>query len=413
LRYRKNAQSNPPFNFEFMKILMITPYLPFPLVSGGQIRTYNLLKNLAAKHKITLASFIRDPSEKKYLKNLEIFCDKVIIFKRRRAWSPLNILLSGITPFPFLVSIYFDMGVRKKIKEELEKEKYDLIHAETFYVMPNIPETKVPIFLVEQVIEYLVYQRFIEGLPIWVLPMKPLLQLDVLKIKWWEKYYWKKSKRLAAMSKEDKRFIEKSDPNLKVDVIANGVDIEFFEKTQKQTLKNPTVLFVGNFKWLPNRDATKFLIEEIWPKIKTNIKNVRLWIVGRNPPEDILKYSSVDINIDSKVEDIRQAYGKSSVLVAPIRNGRGTKYKILEAMATKTPIVGTRLAIEGLNIKNEKEALIGSNSENLSKQTIRILKDNKLGTNLAQRAYQLVKDQYDWKKISQELDRVYKEVGAI
>lgn len=391
---------------------MITPYLPFPLVSGGQIRTYNLLKNLAKKHKITLASFIRDPSEKKYLKNLEPYCEKVIIFKRRKAWSPFNIILSGITPFPFLVSIYFDMGVRKKIKEELQKEKYDLIHAETFYVMPNIPETKVPIFLVEQVIEYLVYQRFIEGLPKLALFIKPLLQLDVLKIKRWEKYYWKKSKRLAAMSNEDKRFIEQSNPNLKVDVIANGVDIEFFEKAQKQKLRRPIVLFVGNFKWLPNRDAAKFLIEEIWPKIKSSIKNARLWVVGRNPPEDILKYSSEDINVDSQVEDIRQAYGRSSVLVAPIRNGRGTKYKILEAMATKTPIVGTRLAIEGLNIKNEKEALIGSNTDDLSKQTVRILKDKKLGNDLAEKAYELVKNHYDWKKISQELDRVYKEVGA-
>lgn len=392
---------------------MLTPYLPYPLVSGGQIRTYNLLKNLATKHKITLASFVRDPAEEKYLKNLEPFCEKVITFKRRKAWSPLNIILSGITPFPFLVSIYFDIGVRRKIREELEREKYDLIHAETFYVMPNIPETKVPIFLVEQVIEYLVYQRFIESLPKLALLIKPLLQLDVLKIKWWEKYYWRKSKRLAAMSNEDKRFIEKSDPNLKVDVIANGVDIEFFEKTRKLTQKNPIILFVGNFKWLPNRDATKFLIEEIWPNIKKSIKNARLWIVGRNPPEDILKFESEDINIDSQVEDIREAYGKSSVLVAPIRNGRGTKYKILEAMATKTPIVGTRLAIEGLNIINGKEALIGSSSDDLAKQTIRILKDKKLESGLAENAYELVKNRYDWKKISKELDRVYQEVGAI
>lgn len=395
-----------------MKILMITPYLPYPLVSGGQIRTYNLLKNLAPKHQITLASFIRDESEKKFISELSPFCKRVIVFKRRKAWAPLNILLAGVTPYPFLVSIYFDIQVRKQIKQELEKGDYDLIHAETFYVMPNIPQTKIPIFLVEQVIEYLVYQRFVESLPTWSLFLKPFLLLDVAKIKWWEKFYWHKAKRLAAMSNEDRNFIQKSDQNLKVDVIANGVDIDYFEKTQKEKPQEPTILFVGNFKWLPNKDATKFLVTEIWPLIKKQMSKVKLWIVGRNPPQDILSFSSDDIKVDGSVEDIRKAYGKSSVLLAPIRNGRGTKYKILEAMATKTPIVGTRLAIEGLNIKNNKEALIASSISELANQTTRILKDEKLARKLALCAYELVKSKYDWKKISQDLDRVYKKVAT-
>ena len=101
-----------------MKILMITPYFPYPLVSGGQIRTYNLLKNLSSKHEITLASFIRDPKETQYLDKLKPFCQKIIVFKRRKAWSPVNILLSAVTPYPFLVSIYFDPFVKIQIKKK-------------------------------------------------------------------------------------------------------------------------------------------------------------------------------------------------------------------------------------------------------------------------------------------------------
>ncbi len=106
-----------------MKVLMITPYLPYPLVSGGQIRTYNLLKNLSKKHKITLASFVRDEKEARFLDELKPFCQKVLILKRRKAWSPINILLSAITPYPFLVSIYFDPSVKNRIKIELESER--------------------------------------------------------------------------------------------------------------------------------------------------------------------------------------------------------------------------------------------------------------------------------------------------
>src|SRR3989344_1590537 len=229
-----------------MKILMITPYLPYPLVSGGQIRTYNLLKNLSKKHEITLASFIREPNEGRYLDQLKEYCQKVILFKRRGAWSPLNILFAGITPYPFLVSIYFDLAIRNKLKEELSMGKYDLIHAETFYVMPNIPQTQIPIFLVEQVIEYLVYQRFTEMLPWYAFPLKPLLYIDVAKIKKWERFYWRQAQGLAAMSEEDKQFMLNLEPDLKIDVVANGVDIEHFSQTKKITTKRPTVLFIGN-----------------------------------------------------------------------------------------------------------------------------------------------------------------------
>ena len=395
-----------------MKILMITPYLPYPLFSGGQIRTYNLLKNLAPKYQITLASFIRDESEQKYQKELAPFCQKIILFKRRRAFSPVNVILAGITPYPFLVSIYFDPFVKNRLKKELIEGKYDLIHAETFYVMPNIPDTKIPIFLVEQVIEYLVYQRFVEGLPLWAIPAKPFLLLDVAKIKWWEKYFWKKARRLAAMSEEDRSFIKSHQPNLKVDVIANGVDVDYFAKTKRQNPEKPTVLFVGQFKWLPNRDATQFLARDIWPTIKETIPDARLLIVGRNPPQEILNLKSQDIRIDGQVEDIRDAYAQASVLVAPIRNGRGTKYKILEAMATKTPIVGTKLAMEGINIENGKQALIAETAERLAQKTIKILKDPVLGSRLAKNAYDLVKSQYNWPKISAELDQVYQEVAG-
>ena len=391
---------------------MITPYLPYPLVSGGQIRTYNLLKNLAEKHQITLASFIRDTQEEKFIKELEPFCRKVIVFKRRKAFSPVNILLSAFTPFPFLVCIYFDIRIRSMIRKELDHENYDLIHAETFYVMPNIPKTKVPIFLVEQVIEYLVYQRFVAGLPAWLFFLKPLLFIDVAKIKWWERYYWKRAKRLAAMSEDDLDFIHNLEPNLKIDVVANGVDIEYFAKTKKQKSHHPTVLFVGQFKWLPNRDATKFLITEIWPKIKNSISDARLLIVGRNPPKDIQDMASSDIQIDGAVEDIRLAYGKADVLLAPIRNGRGTKYKILEAMATNTPIVGTKLAVEGINIKDDKHALITNTSAGLAAQTIKVLKNPQIGDRLAKTAYELVSKDYNWQKISDNLDNVYQEVGS-
>ncbi len=388
---------------------MLTPYFPYPLLSGGQIRTYNLLKNLSLKHEITLFSFIREEKEKKHIKELLRYCKKVEVIQRRRAWSWKNLALAGFTPYPFLVAIYLSLSLKGLIKKELARNNYDLIHAETFYVMPNLPETNLPILLVEQTIESLVYENFVHNFKFW--PLKPLLFLDVLKIQFWEKHYWKKAARLATMSVEDKKIVEKTLKGVKVDVVANGVDSDFFNATKVKKPSKPAVLFVGNFKWLPNKDAACFLARKIWPLIKRKLSHAQLWIVGKNPTKEIKSLSGPDIKVDESLEDIREAFGGASVLLAPIRNGRGTKYKVLEAMATGLPVVTTPLGIEGIDVVNEKEVLIAKSAERLAKQALRLLSSPLLGRKIAKKAKKLVQEKYNWEIISSHLDKIYQELG--
>ena len=395
-----------------MKILMLTPYLPYPLHSGGQIRSYNLIKNLSQKHQITLFSFIRSAKELVHIAELEKYCTKVKVFKRRQAWDPRNILISALTPYPFLVAIYLSKSVKNAIRRELASN-YDLIHAETFYVMPNLPKpTNIPTLLVEQTIEYMVYQRFVEDFKFFLL--KPLLYFDVLKIKLWEKYFWQKATRLAAMSQSDKQIMEKSVKDRKVDVVANGVDVEHFTESRIAKAVNQTILFVGNFKWLPNKDAAKFLVTDIWPKIHQQLPRAKLWIVGRNPTSEILDLSNQkNVTVSGEVDDIREAFQKSSVLLAPIRNGRGTKYKVLEAMASQVPVVTTKLGIEGIAAINQSSVLIAETADGLADKTIQVLTDKNLAEKLAANGKKLVYNQYNWQAISKELDQIYQQLGGV
>ena len=395
-----------------MKILMLTPYLPYPLHSGGQIRSYNLIKNLSQKHQITLFSFIRSAKELVHIAELEKYCTKVKVFKRRQAWDPRNILISALTPYPFLVAIYLSKSVKNAIRRELASN-YDLIHAETFYVMPNLPKpTNIPTLLVEQTIEYMVYQRFVEDFKFFLL--KPLLYFDVLKIKLWEKYFWQKATRLVAMSQSDKQIMEKSVKDRKVDVVANGVDVEHFTESRIAKAVNQTILFVGNFKWLPNKDAAKFLVTDIWPKIHQQLPRAKLWIVGRNPTSEILDLSNQkNVTVSGEVDDIREAFQKSSVLLAPIRNGRGTKYKVLEAMASQVPVVTTKLGIEGIAAINQSSVLIAETADGLADKTIQVLTDKNLAEKLAANGKKLVYNQYNWQAISKELDQIYQQLGGV
>lgn len=394
-----------------MKILMLTPYLPFPLLSGGQIRTYNLLKNLKDKYEITLFSFIRQDEEKAYIKELEKFCHKVRVFKRRPAWDVRNILTAGFSPFPFvMISTYLSQMVSHFIGEELNNYHYDLIHAEPFYMAPNIPKTKIPILLVEQTIEYLVYKKYVDDFKLGLL--KPLLYFDVLKLRLWEEYYWRKATSLVAMSEEDKRIMAKAAAKQNIDIVANGVDIDFFNKAKIQRPKIPTILFVGNFKWLPNKDAAKFLAYKIWPIIKKSLPAAKLWIVGKNPTPEIINLGKLEnVVVESEIKDIREAFGKASILLAPIRNGRGTKYKVLEAMATKLPVITTPLGIEGIAAQQNKEILVARSAQDLAALAIKLLKKPSLGDKLSQSAFTLVKEKYNWQLISNNLDKIYQTLG--
>jgi len=391
---------------------MLTPYLPYPLLSGGQIRTYNLLKNLKDNHEITLFSLIKDESERKYKKELEKFCKKVVLLKRtKNPWDLRNILLAGFTAYPFLVTRNMPLSASRIIVKELSRQNYDLIHAETFYMMPNIPATNIPTLLVEQTIEYLGYQNYAQKSKLW--PVKPLLYLDIAKIKYWEKYYWEKANRLVTMSDEDRQFIQSEIGNSQqIDVVANGVDMDYFKLTKIKRPSNPTVLFVGTFKWLPNADAVEFLVEKIWPLIIKQISNAKLHIVGFSPNKKILSYAKNDsITVSGNISDIRDAYGQAHVLLAPVRSGKGTRYKVLEAMATGLPIVGTKLSVEGLPVKSGSDVLISDTDHGLAEKTIQLLKDRQLQEKLAQNGKKLVAQQFEWSIISKELDRIYKEVG--
>jgi glycosyltransferase involved in cell wall biosynthesis len=395
-----------------MKILMLTPYLPYPLLSGGQIRTYNLLKKLADKHEITLFALIKNDQKRRHIPHLEKFCKKVKVFKRsEKPFTVKNIVKTAFSSYPFLVMRNHVPEVIEAVKTELATEQYDLIHAETFYMMPHLPQTKIPIILVEQTIEYLGYESYAKKR--WR-PLRWLLNLDIAKIKHWEKFYWQLADKLVVMSDEDQAYIQRfvDEPD-KVVVISNGVDTQWFKQKPQKLPSKPTILYVGTFKWLPNIEAVSFLVEKIWPQIKQTLPDAQLKIVGNAPTKEIKAYGAQDdsIEVTGRVEDIRDAFKQAHVLLAPVFSGKGTRYKILEAMASGTPIVATPTAVEGLKLSHGQQVLVGQDAQSLANLTLKVLNDPVLWKQLSQAGQAFVEQYYDWNLISQKLDKLYQSIG--
>lgn len=398
-----------------MRILMVTPYLPYPLVSGGQVRTYNLLKKISQKHEVTLFALIKHEEERQHIPELEKYCSTVRVFRRTSyPWHPRNILLAAFSSFPFVVTRNMVMSLKPALAQELSEQNYDLIHIETFYMMPNVPDTSVPVLLVEQTIEYLGYEKFAQQIARKWPILLPFMKIDIAKIRFWETSYWRSCDKLVAVSDDDREFIQQNEPDIKgIEVVSNGVDMEYFSTLKRQENVVPTILFVGTFHWRPNVEAAEFLVEKVWPKILEQVPNAQLRIVGPAPTPKIQRYAENDssITVTGKVPDIRDEYAQATVLLAPVFSGKGTRYKVLEAMATETPVVGTQIALEGINAQPEKEVLIGDTAQEMADATVRLLGDPALRQRLAKAGKKFVSSGFSWDAISQDLLHVYQETA--
>ncbi len=390
---------------------MLVPYLPTITMSGGQTRWYNIIKYLAKKHDITLFSLIKDDSEKKFIPELLKYCKKVNVFTRsRKPWTMRNILLSVFGPFPLLVMRNQSLEERREIQKELKKEKYDLIHAETFYVMPHLGKTSVPTILVEQTIWHDVYRHYVmHEVPFL---FRPFYLQDVAKIKFWEKYYWGKADRLFGVSREDKEAILKIVPNKEVGIIPNGVDTKYYREKIVKKYDPPRILYgVTNFEWMQNQEATEILIKKVWPTIKGKFPNAKIWIVGRKIPIWVKKETEKgDVLITENIPDARDAYKSATIMVAPIKGAGGTRLKILEAMAAGLPVVSTKVGVAGLNLKDGENVLIADDPKEIAHKALKVLRSEKFAKRIGDAGRHHVEKYFDWKSIVKLHDPIYKEL---
>jgi polysaccharide biosynthesis protein PslH len=386
-----------------VKILMLTPYLPYPPTSGGQIRSYNLIKQLSKNHEITLCSLIKFDSEEKYVSKLKPFCKNIYVFKRaKKPWTFSNIINTGFSAFPFLVIRNFSSEQKKELKKIIASEKFDLIHAETFYVSPHI-------VLVDQTIEYQVYRHYANSFKIPL--VRPLLMLDVLKIRYWETYFWRKAARVIAVSDRDAKEMKQLVRGLKVTVIPNGVGEDLIENVPLHFKK--TILFMGNYAWLQNIEAARILAEKVFPKILKELPDCKLVIAGQNTGKiSDLRDKNIELS-DFAVDDIdsvKKAYQVNGIMVAPLYGPGGTRLKILAAMASKMPVVTTEIGNEGIDAADGDSILIGNNPDELASKALKVMKDKVLYEKIALNAKKLVQTNYSYSSIAKKLSDVYKEV---
>lgn len=401
-----------------MKVLLVSSYLPFPLTNGGSVRLYNLIKILSKYHEITLVCEMREYQNNTDIIEVKKFCKEIITVKRKKQWSIENILKAGFSNKSFLVTGHNNKEFSDKINRLLQGNSFDLIHVETFYIINNIPNTNIPILLVEHNIEYKVYEKFADNAPYL---LRPFLYYDVLKLKRNEKSAWKRAVKIVTVSSIDKEEINTSNTY----VIPNGVDLHKFrfkKASNKQysslarhmTLPKKEILFIGDFNWIQNRNTARWIIKDIWPFLLRAVEDevkIKLRVVGRSIPSSIRALSIYDSIVfeENSPRDTYDIYKTADILLTPIAVGGGTSFKILEAMASGIPVVTTTLGAKGIEAADGQELMVGNDTQTIVEKTARLLRDNDIYRKIAISARKLIEKKFDWINIANDLDQLYKK----
>ena len=384
-----------------MRILIISTQLPYPLTEGANIRIFNLIKQLSKDHEIHLASFIKSPKELDHAQSLQPYCKKVKLIEMNR--SPLKRLwqigISSIISKPYLVKIN-ELKEMQNAVNELARE-VDAVQAEFPYGGQYIENVKCKRVLDEHNVESEIlrnqfrYERNI--------CRKASSFLQYLKMLNFEKKLCSKMDIILATSEEDKHILERS--NEKVFVVPNGIESTI---EQAEDRGNKVVTYTGVMSYRANVDAMLFFCKNMWPLVKREEADAKLVIVGKNPTKEIMGLASDDVMVTGEVRDIREYIRQTSVFVAPLRIGSGTRIKILEAMAHGKPVVSTKLGCMGLDVEQGKNIYIADDPQEFANYVTRLLREKDERIRIAKNSLELVKEKYTWDVISKKLEEVYK-----
>jgi sugar transferase (PEP-CTERM/EpsH1 system associated) len=401
---------------EPMKLLFLSPYLPYPPKSGGPRRVYGLIRELSRRHDVTLLAFTA-PGEAsaEALQATRQICaevvtvennkvDRALDWKRKRGIQ----LRSLIHAHSYERLIYHNAKFQLAIDTLVTRGNFDVITAEFAHMAGYRLPRNSRLVLDEHNIEYDILWRTAtaEGLSV----RKLYNWVNYLKFRREERAAWQRFDGITLTSERDEEMLHRDAPKKPTAVIPNGVDTEYFRPTPVP-VEPGTILFFGAINYYPNTEGLLFFLDEIFPRIKHRHPNARVWIVGQLPPASIANRASEDVTVTGLVDDIRTYLERAAVVIAPLRIGGGTRLKIVEAMSMGKAIVSTRIGAEGLDVNNNEHILLADTPEDFANQVARVLNDAAFARRIGEAARSRAESLYTWQGAVQRLESFYHELS--
>ena len=406
-----------------MRTLWLAPYYPLPIRSGGHSRLANLVRHLGNRHALYwLAPTPNNPSSSiPTLEGLAAPPELVPVFYSQTLWDriantlwPANWRQSGrrtflrLAGYPSDAVRMFFSDLETRLAQILRQGRFDIVQLEytgmgVYWRVLRRLAPEIPLVLDELDISYVALQRLAEADP----ARRTALAPQIPRMIRFEQQLWKECHAILTMSEVDRLRVGQSVPLSKVASIPNGVDPEFFD-FRPRTHNGERILFLGNLSHPPNIVGLRFLLDQIWPKLRQSRPGVRLDVVGAEAePALVDRMNQTGVDYHGYVSDVRRLLQRAGLMVVPIFNGSGTRLKVLEAFAAGLPVVSTSMGCEGLEVVEGKHVRLAESPRQFVEAIVGLLNRPEEGRRLAHKARLLVMNRYDWKTIAGQLEQVW------
>ena len=383
-----------------MKILWVKAGGLAPLDTGGKIRSYHILKELARNHDVTLFTFYAELLDDPHPELKSIFSRvEAIPLKLPRPKSVREGLwyLSRIfSNQPYSVAKFCRPEVKRRLRRLLSQESPDVILCDFLMPAPIIPwEFPAPKVVFTHNVEAQIWQRHYQTTqsPVW----KAVAWREYRTMERMEQKYLKKADHVLAVSDPDRDFFCRFIDSSKVSVIPTGVDTDYFHPGAGSEIPGRLV-FTGSMDWMPNEDGIVYFVQEILPLIRQQAPGTTVCIAGRRPSERLRTMAGAvpGVEITGRVEDIRSYVHQAAVYIVPLRIGGGTRLKIFEAMAMGKAVVSTTIGAEGLPVEDQQDILLADGPPKFADAVLQLLRSPGLRAQVGMAARALVENGYSW-----------------
>ncbi|OGU10761.1 MAG: hypothetical protein A2075_06305 [Geobacteraceae bacterium GWC2_58_44] len=392
-----------------MKILILAPFLPYPLDQGGKIRIFNIIKHLSKQHEVTLAAVVDDRSAAKPGELQDLCAEIVLVERPARLWPDRLAFFTSRAPYN--VIRYGSGAMRRALRQLQQRKNFDLIQIE-FTMMWQYADLfpATPVVLDAHNIEHKNVQQIGSSAtsPLWRL----MYLIEEKRLRAVEERAWRESALCFAVSENERDEIAaRAGGSAKAITAANGVDPERFAfRPREQAGKR--ILFLGGMDYSPNLDAARYFIREVLPIIRGEEPEARVLLVGRELGRLGEDASLPGVECHESVPEVLPWFYRADLLAVALRQGAGTRIKVLEAFAAGLPVVATSKGCEGIGAENGRELLIADTPEQFAAAALRILKNPETGRSLAQSARSLVVERYTWESAAKIMERSYGKLSG-
>jgi polysaccharide biosynthesis protein PslH len=407
-----------------MKVLYIVPYVPNRI----RVRPYNLIRSITRRgHQVTVATLWSNNQEFEDSKQLGAECNAVFSLPLSTSRSYFNCISALPTENP-LQSVYcwqpqLAATIRELIIQSNRQDRFDVIHVEHLRGVHYALDLKqyfskandlLPPVVWDSVdnISYLFQQsshRSKNRISRW------LTRFELNRTKKYEASVVSKFDHVLVTSQKDKdafvSLVSSEKTSTPITVLPNGVDLDYFTPDLTLQREPSTLVISGKMSYHANVSMVLFFWESVMPRILAKKPDVQLWIVGKDPPREIVALNQFSgVTVTGTVQDIRPYLRKAAIAVAPITYGAGIQNKVLESMACSTPVVASPQAISALNLTVGENVLIASEPEDYLEIILALLENPLQRQKIGDAARVYVEQYHRWDSIAVQLEGVYHEV---